>query len=206
MRRDGNPFCLLGYVGRGCHKRCAFWSGVIERLKARLCRWKCIFLSLVERIYLIKYVLSSIPLFYLSLIKMRFMVANEIMRIQRNFLWGWGANKRKVVWDSWSKVCESRKVGGLGILDLRVFNTALLGKWIWRLRTDKDGLWKEVLESKYGGWRSLREGVKNSRVSLVERLEGGLEFGGMGKEFWKCFQVEDWQWRGNFLLGGLLGG
>jgi len=42
----------------------------------------------------------------------------------------------------------------------------LLGKWMWRLGTDKGGLWKEVIDSKYGGWRSLREEVNSGRVSL----------------------------------------
>jgi len=42
----------------------------------------------------------------------------------------------------------------------------LLGKWIWKLGSEKCGLWKETLESKYGGWRSLREDGKNSRGSL----------------------------------------
>jgi len=31
----------------------------------------------------------------------------------------------------------------------------LLGKWIWRLGMDKGDLWKEVLDSKYGGRRSF---------------------------------------------------
>ena len=49
------------------------------------------------------------------------------------------------------------KASRLGILDLRLFNVKLLGKWIWCLGSDKGGLWKEVIESKYGGWRSLKE-------------------------------------------------
>ena len=32
--------------------------------------------------------------------------------------------------------------------------------------SDKGGLWKEILDSKYGGWRSLQEGVNISRTSL----------------------------------------
>ena len=43
---------------------------------------------------------------------------------------------------------------------------ALLGKWIWRRGTDRGGLWKEILDSKYGGWRSLREESKSNRGSL----------------------------------------
>ena len=42
----------------------------------------------------------------------------------------------------------------------------LLGKWIWRLATNKSGLWKEILVSKYDGWRSLREEGKVGRGSL----------------------------------------
>jgi len=31
---------------------------------------------------------------------------------------------------------------------------------------DKGGLWKEILDSKYGGWRSLRESRKIDKDSL----------------------------------------
>ncbi|XP_068472346.1 uncharacterized protein [Phaseolus vulgaris] len=56
----------------------------------------------------------------------------KLVRLQRNFLWGWGSD----------------------------------GKWIWRLGTDKGGLWKEILVSKYGGWRNLREVGKIRKGSL----------------------------------------
>ena len=106
---------------------------MVERLKSRLSRWKGRFLSMAGRISLIKFVLSSILLFYMYLFKMPSKVVNKIVRIQRNFLWGLGSEGRKIAWASWKKVCESQEAGGLGILDLRAFNMALLGKWIWRL-------------------------------------------------------------------------
>ena len=63
------------------------------------------------------------------------------------------------------KVCQAGEAGGLGIIDLRIFYLAL-HKWIWRLGSDKGDLWKEIFDSKYGRWRSLRDGGKNSKDSL----------------------------------------
>jgi len=93
-------------------------------------------------------------------------VADKLVQIQRNFLWGWGSDGRKIAWAAWNKVCEHRDYGGLGIIDLRTFNLALLSKWIWRWGLAKGGLWKEILDSKYGGWRNLRAEGKPCRGSL----------------------------------------
>jgi len=133
------PFVYLSLPIGWCHKKKEFWTGVVDRVKRRLSSWKGRLLSMAGRICLIKSVLCSIPLFYLSLFKMPVGVANEIVSVQRNFLWGWGSDGRKVAWASWKKVCEAREDGGLGVIDLRIFNLALLGKWIWRLGSDKGG-------------------------------------------------------------------
>jgi len=145
------PFKYLGMPIGGSHKRRSFWEGVVESVRKRLGRWKNKFISMTGRLCLIKSMLSSLPLFYLSLYKIVVMVAKEVERLQRNFLCGWGSEGRKVAWVSWKKVCETKEMEGLGMLELRMFNVALIGKWIWRLSNDERGLWKEVMESKYGG-------------------------------------------------------
>jgi len=38
----------------------------------------------------------------------------------------------------------------LGIRDIGKFSTALLAKWKWRLGVEDYGMWKQVLDSKYG--------------------------------------------------------
>ena len=46
--------------------------------------------------------------------------------------------------------------GGLGVRDLRLFNEALLGKWLWRFLKEKDNFWRKAVATKYGekglGW------------------------------------------------------
>jgi len=124
------PFKYLGLPVGGCHKKEAFWDGVVEKIKERLGRWKGRFISMAGRICLIKYVLSAIPLFYMSLFKIPAIVMKKIVKIQRNFLWGWRSGGRKIVWASWEKVCEPRGNGGLGVINIKFFNITLLGKWI----------------------------------------------------------------------------
>ena len=50
----------------------------------------------------------------------------------------------------------SLQSGGLAIRDLRSFNKALLGTWLWWYGSERDALWRLVVDAKYeslwGGW------------------------------------------------------
>ena len=46
-----------------------------------------------------------------------------------------------------------------------MFNEALLAKWKWRLGIEEKGLWKDILESKYGSWKSLDDRKSDQRES-----------------------------------------
>ena len=62
--------------------------------------------------------------------------------VQRFFLWEYHANLLLVIWYKvWFN--EDKKD--------RLFNEALLGKWLWRFGIEKDALWRQVIEMKYGG-------------------------------------------------------
>jgi hypothetical protein len=107
---------------------------------------------LVGRVVLINTVLASIPVFYLSFLKMPSLVRKTIVGLQRKFLWGGtSGDKEKITWVSWRDGCRPKEEGGLGVKDLKWFHTSLLTKWRWRLLVDHDSLWKKVLEAKYGG-------------------------------------------------------
>ena len=67
---------------------------------------------------------------------------------------------------TWDKICQSKDKGGLGVIDIEKFNLALLGKWIWRLKSEEGSLWKDIIESKYGGWRGLRSQDQSCKESM----------------------------------------
>lgn len=82
------------------------------------------------RATLIKSVLSSIPLYTMSYLKLSRRVEKELKSLFCNFLWGGNGSDKKVAWVKWEEICTKREKGGLGLKDLTMFNKALLGKWI----------------------------------------------------------------------------
>ena len=81
------PFTYLGVMVGGNHKGCVFWEGVLNKLRSRLGSWKGKFLSMVDKICLIKSVLTSLPLFYMSFFCMPTIMVKEVKMIQKSFLW-----------------------------------------------------------------------------------------------------------------------
>jgi len=112
-------------------------------------------LSFGGRVTLIKSTPNSIPIYFISFFRIPKKVVHKLITIQRRFLWGGDMDNHKIAWVSWETVCLSKEKGGLGIRDLTKFNQALLGKWKWDLFHHQGELWARVLDSKYGGWRSL---------------------------------------------------
>ena len=100
-------------------------------------------------ICLINFVLTVVPLFYLSMFKAPSSICKKIVSIQSRFLWGWGKVNKPIAWVSWKDVCKTKEEGGLGCRDIRRFNQALLAKWRWRYISEKTGRWKQILDSKY---------------------------------------------------------
>jgi len=147
------PFKYLGMIVGGNPRRASFWDHVIDKVQSRLSRWKGRLLSMAGRVCLIKFVITALPLFYLSFFKASITMCNKIRKLQAKFLWGWGHEGKQISWVSWEKVCRPLQEGGLRIKDVGNFNVALLSKWKWRLGGPELELWREVLKSRYGFWR-----------------------------------------------------
>lgn len=117
-------------------------------MRKKLSKWKGKHLTYVGRVCLIKSVFTIVPLYYMSIFKAPMLVCKELTTLQRRFLWGWGSDKRKIAWVKWESICKPKTEGGLGIKDIRS-NTVLLAKWMWKLKVDASGVWREVVLSKY---------------------------------------------------------
>jgi hypothetical protein len=90
------------------------------------------------------------PLYFFSFYKAPSCVLKQLVRIQRNFLWGGGVEEKKLCWVKWDQVSLPKFKGGLGVKNLALFNLALLSKWKWRCLDERNALWTELLNFRYG--------------------------------------------------------
>lgn len=125
------PFSYLGLIVGGNPRRIEFWNPVVQKLRKKLSFWRRRALSFEGCIFLLKSVLTTMPLFYLSFYRLPKAVAHTISGLMWKFLWDGSKEESKICWMSWAQVCRPKECGGLGIKDLEKFNTALLGKWRW---------------------------------------------------------------------------
>jgi len=82
------PFVYLGLLIGGNARRLSFWESPISRLKSRLSGWKSKHLSMGGRLVLLKFVLSSLPVYTLSFFKAPSGIISTIESIFNCFLWG----------------------------------------------------------------------------------------------------------------------
>ncbi|XP_028108106.1 uncharacterized protein LOC114306978 [Camellia sinensis] len=142
------PINYLGMPLGANPKRVSTWEPIINKVKKRIVSWKKRYLSLGGRITLIKSVLSSLPIYYMSLFKIPTQVANLIEKYQRSFLWGDSDVKRKLHLLNWEACSVSKHFRGLGFRKTKEGNDTLLCKWWWRFATEKSSLWRKVLCAK----------------------------------------------------------
>jgi hypothetical protein len=74
------------------------------------------------------------------------------------FFWEGAGNKRKYHMVNWPSVCRPKSSGGLGLLNSKKMNIALLSKWIWKLYQDDASIWVTIIRAKYRDADNLFEG------------------------------------------------
>ncbi|GJR52184.1 RNA-directed DNA polymerase, eukaryota [Tanacetum coccineum] len=117
---DKLPFTYLGLPIGSSMRNVENWNPIIQKFHNRLSDWKAKNMSMGGRVTLIK------------------------------FLWCGNSENKKIHWVSWNQSMAKIKSGGLGFRSLKAYNLALLAKWWWRVRIDRDSLWASVIDDIYG--------------------------------------------------------
>jgi hypothetical protein len=117
---------------------------LLDKIGARLPGLKGRFLLSARRETLVKTVLSSQPIYHMTVFPELKWLIRRIDRMRRSFLWR-GETLDKVYGGhslvNWPTSCRSRNKGGLGILDLERFARALRLRWLWFQWCHKERAW-----------------------------------------------------------------
>ncbi|GJW23431.1 RNA-directed DNA polymerase, eukaryota, reverse transcriptase zinc-binding domain protein [Tanacetum coccineum] len=143
---------LFGFgvkVGMSPSRRKA-WDEIIGKVSNRLSKWKIKTLSVGGRLTLIKSVLTSLPLYHMSLYKAPLGVLRDLESLRRKFFNGADINEKRFSMISWNKILASKQKGGLGVSSFFALNRSLLFKWVWRFLSQDASLWHRLIAVLYG--------------------------------------------------------
>ncbi|GKA60744.1 RNA-directed DNA polymerase, eukaryota [Tanacetum coccineum] len=159
------PFKYLGVSVGDNMSRIASWDDIIFKVSNRLSKWKLKTLSIGGRLTLLKSVLSSIPLYHMSIFKAPIGVLNKLEAIRRNFFNGVDGSENKIAWIGWDKILSSKKSGGLGVSSLYASNRALLFKWVWRFFSQDTSWWSRFIQAVHGNHGAFGSRMVSSKGS-----------------------------------------
>ena len=110
--------------------------------------WTYKLLSQGGRILLVKSILMSLAVYWLSLARMPGTILNYIRRYIFNFLWGCSQGKHKYPLVDWFTISKPYALEGWNIKNPEWFSLALHTKSFW-LVLNGVGLWSQIIKHKY---------------------------------------------------------
>ncbi|GJY14273.1 hypothetical protein Tco_0383582 [Tanacetum coccineum] len=128
------PLISSGLLNRDC-------KILVEKAKNRIGDWKNKSLSFEGRLQLCKSVISSMHVFWASVLIILKGIIYDIHQLIRGFLWCNGELKHGKAKIAWKDICLTKSEGGIGLRNLEVFNFALMTTHIWNIISSKESLW-----------------------------------------------------------------
>lgn len=113
--------------------------------------------------------MSAVPVYFMCCIFIPYWVIKRMDKLRRDFLWGKNEG-RGVSLMNWPTAWLSVEWGGMGILDLKIQNKALLCRWWWRIYHEPNSLWAITVHDLH---------------AIANHIQGPKLFTKAGSFFWK---------------------
>lgn len=150
---------------------------ILDRIRRKIRSWSARLLSYAGRLTLIRSLLFHFQVYWSNAFLIPKGVLQQNESLYRNYLWSGATDSRNMPLIAWDRLTLPSNEGGLGLLQLKVWNRAAFGKLLWKIIANKDCLW-----------------VKWAKAMYLK-----------GKSIW-CVQAKDgqpWAWRKLLQLRGM---
>jgi hypothetical protein len=142
------PFTYLGLPLGTTKPTIQDFFPLLNKIEKRLCGVGK-FLSYHGRLILINSVFTALPIFYMCCLKIPPQVIKQIDVFRKHCLWSKGyINRRGSCLVAWETACKPKDEGGLGIIDIKNQNSALLLKFLDKFYHKDDTPWVDLTWSK----------------------------------------------------------
>ncbi|XP_026454907.1 uncharacterized protein LOC113355877 [Papaver somniferum] len=149
------------------HSKQEAFKSMEDNFNKRFSVWPSTSLSQSGRSTVIKHVLNSLPLYQMGFFKLPDHLMRKLTTIQRKFFWGHSSN-RGFNPVCYSQLCKSKDHGGLAFRDMEKLNLALLTKLVWRVCTEEEQLWVQILGRKYFKYgKLLHQNIEANNCSYM---------------------------------------
>jgi hypothetical protein len=188
------PFTYLGFPMSDRVLTLADWEGLVGSVGHRVDPWQGRFMSSAACLTLINSSLSSLTTFMTGLFLLAEGTHACFDKHLARFFWEGIGDKRKFHWVNWPAVCRPKDQGGLGVINSRFINIALMTKWIWRLfdPSEQDKLWYKLLHAKYVNSDNIFAASTQDGSQFWRSINKIKRFFKLGSRFWwvmvgECF-------------------
>jgi hypothetical protein len=141
------------------------WRWLVATFERKIGFWCNKWLSLGGRLILVKSVLESLAVYWMTLERVPPKIITTLRRLAFNFLWSGQADKHRLHLCSWQTLSKPRRAGGWGLKNLSSFNVALLASTFWRAVTH-DSIWHQIIFDKYLDSKPLINWLRKPSIQL----------------------------------------
>jgi hypothetical protein len=118
-------FRYLGYFLKADAYKAVDWRWLLKKIEDRIGMWCNRWLTLGGRFTLVKSVLEGQPVYWMALAAIPVSILEKIRKLMFNFLWSGEEGKKHFHLCSWELLAKPKHLGGWGIRNLFLFNSAL---------------------------------------------------------------------------------
>ncbi|CAL1361463.1 unnamed protein product [Linum trigynum] len=155
----------LGLLSQLRRSKSLNFQFIEEDLAARIRSGKTKALSLAAKEVVIKSIGAAGPIYAMSAFRLPQETCRRCNSLLSKFWWANQDKERGIHWISWSAICQSKFVGGLGFRDFNLFNVALLAKQAWRILDNPTSTLARIYQARYHPHRSFLEATAGPHPS-----------------------------------------